>query len=61
MSQMTHQISQMGQDVSVTFVPHLLPMIRGIEVTVYVSTSLSLMRRGNFPVRLVRAPSFLGR
>ena len=39
--EMAHQISQMGQDVSVTFVPHLLPMIRGIEVTVYVSTSLS--------------------
>jgi N-acetyl-gamma-glutamyl-phosphate reductase len=32
----------MGQDVSVTFVPHLLPMIRGIEVTAYVSTSLSV-------------------
>ena len=32
----------MGQEVSVTFVPHLLPMIRGIEVTVYVSTSLSI-------------------
>ena len=25
-----------------TFVPHLLPMIRGIEVTAYVSTLLSL-------------------
>ena len=40
--EMAYQISQMGQDVSVTFVPHLLPMIRGIEVTVYVSTSLSI-------------------
>ncbi len=40
--EMTHQISKMGQDVSVTFVPHLLPMIRGIEVTAYVSTSLSV-------------------
>jgi N-acetyl-gamma-glutamyl-phosphate reductase len=40
--EMTHQISKMGQDVAVTFVPHLLPMIRGIEVTAYVSTSLSL-------------------
>ena len=39
--EMAHQISKMGQDVSVTFVPHLLPMIRGIEVTVYVSTLLS--------------------
>ncbi|MGB0225966.1 MAG: N-acetyl-gamma-glutamyl-phosphate reductase [Litorivicinaceae bacterium] len=40
--EMTHQISKMGQEVLVTFVPHLLPMIRGIEVTAYVSTSLSL-------------------
>ena len=39
---MAHQISQMGQEVSVTFVPHLLPMIRGIEVTVYVSASLGI-------------------
>jgi N-acetyl-gamma-glutamyl-phosphate reductase len=40
--EMAHQISKMGQNVSVTFVPHLLPMIRGIEVTAYVSTSLSI-------------------
>jgi len=40
--EMADQISQMGQEVSVTFVPHLLPMIRGIEVTVYVSASLSI-------------------
>ncbi|MAW25106.1 MAG: N-acetyl-gamma-glutamyl-phosphate reductase [Gammaproteobacteria bacterium] len=40
--EMIHQISKMGQEVLVTFVPHLLPMIRGIEVTAYVSTSLSL-------------------
>ena len=40
--EMAHQISQMGQEVSVTFVPHLLPIIRGIEVTVYVSASLSI-------------------
>ena len=40
--EMTHQISKMGQEVLVTFVPHLLPMIRGIEVTAYVSTLLSL-------------------
>ena len=40
--EMVHQISKMGQDIIVTFVPHLLPMIRGIEVTAYVSTSLSL-------------------
>tara|TARA_B100001093_G_scaffold112604_1_gene104946 strand:+ start:918 stop:1964 length:1047 start_codon:yes stop_codon:yes gene_type:complete len=40
--EMAHQISQMGQNVSVTFVPHLLPMIRGIEVTIYVSTSLTV-------------------
>ena len=40
--EMAHQISKMGQEVSVTFVPHLLPTIRGIEVTAYVSTSLSV-------------------
>ena len=40
--EMAHQISKMGQDIIVTFVPHLLPMIRGIEVTAYVSTSLAL-------------------
>ena len=27
--EMEHQISKMGQEVSVTFVPHLLPTIRG--------------------------------
>lgn len=31
-----------GQSIDVTFVPHLLPMIRGIEVTAYVSTSMPL-------------------
>ena len=40
--EMTHQISKMGQEALVTFVPQLLPMIRGIEVTAYVSTSISV-------------------
>lgn len=40
--EMAHQLSKMGQEVTITFVPHLLPMIRGIEVTAYVSTSLPL-------------------
>jgi len=31
-----------GQSIEVTFVPHLLPMIRGIEVTAYVSTSMPI-------------------
>jgi len=35
-----------GQNVSITFVPHLVPMIRGIEATIYISpaagTELSL-------------------
>ena len=31
-----------GQSIDVTFVPHLLPMIRGIEVTAYVSTSMPI-------------------
>ncbi|MDB4022379.1 N-acetyl-gamma-glutamyl-phosphate reductase [Litorivicinus sp.] len=38
-----YQLSQLaGRSVSVTFVPHLLPMIRGIEITAYIKTPLSL-------------------
>ncbi len=41
--EISHQLSRIaGQTVDVTFVPHLLPMIRGIEVTAYVTTSLTL-------------------
>lgn len=41
--EIAHQLSRIaGRSVGVTFVPHLLPMIRGIEVTAYVTTSLSL-------------------
>lgn len=41
--EIAHQLSRIaGQPVAITFVPHLLPMIRGIEVTAYVTTSLSL-------------------
>lgn len=36
-----HQLERFGSKVSVTFVPHLLPTIRGIEVTIYVSTTLT--------------------
>lgn len=36
--EIAHQLSRYaGQAVEVTFVPHLLPMIRGIEVTIYAS------------------------
>jgi len=41
--EIAHQLGRLaGQTVGVTFVPHLLPMIRGIEVTAYVTTSVSL-------------------
>jgi N-acetyl-gamma-glutamyl-phosphate reductase len=41
--EISNQLSQIaGASVDVTFVPHLLPMIRGIEVTAYVSTSMSV-------------------
>ena len=56
--EMAHQISKMGQDITVTFVPHLLPMIRGIEVTVYVSTSLTLDEvKSLFTKRYTNEPS----
>ena len=36
--EIAHQLSRWsGQPIEVTFVPHLLPMIRGIEVTIYAS------------------------
>jgi len=36
--EIAHQLSRWcGHEVQVTFVPHLLPMIRGIEVTAYAS------------------------
>lgn len=41
--EIAHQLSQIsGQPAEVTFVPHLLPMIRGIEITAYASTSMTL-------------------
>lgn len=41
--EIAHQLSRIAdQSIDVTFVPHLLPMIRGIEVTAYVSTSLTV-------------------
>lgn len=41
--EIAHQLTQIsGSPATVTFVPHLLPMIRGIEITAYASTSLSL-------------------
>lgn len=41
--EIAHQLENIaGRPMRVTFVPHLLPMIRGIEVTAYVTTSMSL-------------------
>lgn len=40
--EMQHQLSNFGSDAVVTFVPHMVPMIRGIEVTIYVPTDLSV-------------------
>ena len=46
--EMAHQISKMGQDVSVTFVPHLLPMIRGLKSRYMSPRYLAVKTQGNF-------------